>query len=216
MEKIEVTTDMEERILRSVSSKKEVSTETNKQQFLKWIRPAGIIAVCCAVVLGAMIIYPSFINNNRGNHQIQTPIDNSERNSTPPLSTSPIVNTKGVEEVKKAVPFKLLIPRKLPTGYKMDNSSVISGELAQIIYSDGSKTITYRAAKGVEDVSGDYTSYKESDVVKIGDIKVTLKGSNSSIYLATWIKDGCSYSLSFSTGIEKKAVMLIIESMEKA
>ncbi|WP_018670206.1 DUF4367 domain-containing protein, partial [Brevibacillus laterosporus] len=132
------------------------------------------------------------------------------------LVTSPIKNMKGVDEVKKAVPFELLVPGKLPTGYKLDNSSVISGKLAKIIYSDGSKKITYRVAKGAEDIIGDYTSYEETDVVKNGDIEATLKGSNSLINLATWIKDGCSYSLSFSRGIEKNAVILIIESMEKA
>ncbi|MCR8982412.1 DUF4367 domain-containing protein [Brevibacillus laterosporus] len=194
-----------------------------KQQYLKWIRPASTIAACCAVILGGMAIYPSLINNNGGIKQIQTSphADNGKGMSAQletdrVLVTSPIENMKGVEEVKKAVPFELLVPGKLPTGYKMDNSSVISGKLAKIIYSDGSKKITYRVAKGAEDISGDYTSYEETDVVKNGDIEVTLKGSNSLINLATWIKDGCSYSLSFSRGIEKNAVILIIESMEKA
>ncbi|MFB0832504.1 DUF4367 domain-containing protein [Brevibacillus laterosporus] len=223
MEKIEVTPQMEERILSNVSRKREASTVIKKQQYLKWIRPASTIAACCAVVLGAMAIYPSLINNNGGNKQIQTSshADNEKGMSAQPETnrvfvTSPIENMKGIDELKKAVPFELFVPGKLPTGYKLDNSSVISGKLAQIIYSDGSKKITYRVAKGAVDISGNYTSYEENDVEKIGDIEVTLKGSNSLINLATWIKDDCSYSLSFSRGIEKNAVILIIESMEKA
>ncbi|MBG9801655.1 hypothetical protein ABD72_18150, partial [Brevibacillus laterosporus] len=130
MEKIEVTPQMEERILSSVSRKREASTEIKKQQYLKWIRPASTIAACCAVVLGAMAIYPTLINNNGVNKQIQTSphADNEEGMSAQPetdrvLVTSPIKNMKGVDEVKKAVPFELLVPGKLPTGYKLDNSS---------------------------------------------------------------------------------------------
>lgn len=221
MGKIEVTPEMEERILRSVSSEKEASTEIKKQQYFKWIRTVSTIAACCAVILGAIFIYPSLINFNGGNQQVQPPLDKSKGISAQPdkqhvLGTNPIVDTKGIDDVKKAVPFELLVPGKLPARYKIGSSSVISGELAQIIYSDGSNTITYRAAKGAENVSGDYTTYEDSDVEKIGDIEVTLKGNNSLINLATWIKGGCSYSLSFSTGIEKKALVLIIDSMEKA
>ncbi|XOS94020.1 hypothetical protein ACLMAB_11950 [Brevibacillus laterosporus] len=146
MEKIEVTPQMEERILSNVSRKREASTVIKKQQYLKWIRPASTIAACCAVILGGMAIYPSLINNNGGIKQIQTSphADNGKGMSAQletdrVLVTSPIENMKGVEEVKKAVPFELLVPGKLPTGYKMDNSSVISGKLAKIIYSDGSK-----------------------------------------------------------------------------
>jgi hypothetical protein len=202
LEKIKVTSQMEERILRNVSSKKEQGEVIKKQPYLKWIKPVGTIAACFAIVIGIMSVYPTFMNNNGRNQQITHP--------------NPISNAKGVNELKKAVPFELFVPEKLPTEYKIDKTSVISGKLAQIIYSDGSNKITYRAAKGAEDISGDYISYEESDVVKIGDAEVTLKGSNTLINLATWIKDDCSYSLSFSTGIEKETVISIIESMKKA
>ncbi len=223
MEKIKVTSQMEERIVSNVSSKKEPSTEIKEQPWPKWIRPAGAIAACCAIVLGIMIIYPSYINSKWRNQPTQTPqlAGNSGGTAAQPggqqvLIPNPIANTKGVDELKKAVPFELLVPEKLPTGYKIVNTSVISGKLAQIIYSDGSNKITYRVAKGAKDISGDYTSYEESDVVKAGDTQVTLKGSKSLINLATWIKDNCSYSVSFSTGIEKDAVVSIIDSLKKA
>ena len=201
MEKITVTPQMEERILRNLSSKKETSTEI-KKNFIKWIRPASAIAVSCVIILGVMLIRPSFINSNQEKQHILIP--------------NPIENTKGVDELKKVVSFEILVPGKLPTGYRIDSTSVISGKLAQIIYSDGSNKITYRAAKGTEDISGDQTSYEESHVVKIGDTKVTLKGNKSMINLATWIKDDCTYSLSFSNGIENEVAVSIISSMKKA
>lgn len=139
--------------------------------------------------------------------------DNTESEVT---GGNPIVDTNGIEELKKSLPFQLMIPEKIPTGYKINSTSIISGELAQIIYSDGENQITYRAAKGSNDISGDNTSYPESDNTKMGDIMVKLDGSNSLVNLATWTKDGCSYSLTFSAGMAKKAVTSIIESVKRA
>lgn len=219
MDKITVTPQMEERILRNVSSNKELNVEIRKQPYLKYIGPAGTIAACFVIVLGLIIFQSGGLQRQRpgapgaSGNSGGTIVQPGEQQV---LIPNPIVNNKGIEELKKAVPFELFVPEKLPTGYKIDNTSVISGKLAQIIYSDGSNKITFRTAKGAEDISGDYTSYQESNVEKVGYSEVTLKGSNSLISLATWIKDDCSYSLSFSTGIEKGSAVSIIESMKKA
>ncbi|MFL0269198.1 DUF4367 domain-containing protein [Candidatus Clostridium radicumherbarum] len=221
MEKIKVSPQMEERILKNITSKNELNIETKKQQKYKWMRPFGI-AAGCAVVIGAIFIYPSIMNNNDVSQHIQRnqSANNSNGTNTKPggqvLIPYQIVNTEGIEELKKVVPFQLQIPGKLPTGYKIDKTSVISRELAQIIYTDGSNEIIYREAKGAKDISGDYRAYEESNVAGIGDAKVVFKGNKSMINLATWAKDGSSYSLSFSKGIEKEEVISIIKSMKKA
>lgn len=215
MEKITVTPQMEERILRNVLSKKESATETKKQPYPKWIKPVGTIAACFVIVIGAMAIRPMLMNNNRGNHQIQISRVPGNPGGQQVTHPNPIADIKGIDELKKTVAFELFVPQKLPNGYKIDNVSLISGKLVQIIYSDGSNNITYRVAKGHEDISGDYKSYEKSDSVKMGGSVITLKGGKSLINLATWIKDDCSYSLSFSTGIEKEVVVSIIENMKK-
>lgn len=222
MEKIKVSPQMEERILKNITSKNELNIETKKQQKYKWMRHLGIVAAGCAIVIGAIFFYPSIINNNDVSQHVQKnqSANNSNGTDTQPggqvLIPYQIVNTEGIEELKKVVPFQLQIPGKLPTGYKIDKTSVISRELAQIIYTDGSNEIIYREAKGAKDISGDYTAYEESNVAETQDAKVVLKGNKSMINLATWTKDGFSYSLSFSKGIEKEAVISIIKSMKKA
>lgn len=301
MDKIVVTPEAEERILRNISGKKEPGIVTKKQLNLKCIGYAGIAAACCAIIACAMFIYPSFINLNRGqqlpqavdstlktavgteNHHEQAPesVDSSaktavqsgkqqeqtqksvgnsgktgsqtdkhqehvpksagsssgttiqpgKQNDQPSasdssagetatqtedqlfLSCNPIVETKGVDELKKAVDFELLIPGKLPAGYKIDSTSVIVKKIAQIIYSEVNNKITYRVSKGSEDISGDNTSYDNSEVIKVNDTQVLLKGNNSSINLVTWIKNGCSYSLSFSMGADKTIVVSIVEGI---
>jgi len=87
--------------------------------------------------------------------------------------------------------------------------------MAQIIYSDGQNTITYRMAKGSDDISGDYTNYEESGSEIMGNIEVMLRGSSSLISLATWTKDDCSYALSFSAQVDKEEVDMIIDSIGK-
>lgn len=222
MEKIKVSPEMEERILKNITSKNELNIETIKRQKYKWMKPLGIVAAGCAIVIGAIFIYPSIINNNDVSKHIQK---NQSANYSNGTNTQPggqvlipyqIVNTNGIEELKKVVPFQLQIPGKLPTGYKIDKTSVISRELAQIIYTDGSNEIIYREAKGAKDISGDYTAYEESNVAETQDAKVVLKGNKSMINLVTWAKDGSSYSLSFSKGVEKETVISIIKSMKKA
>jgi hypothetical protein len=134
----------------------------------------------------------------------------------PVLVCNPMEEIKGVDELKKAVAFELFIPEKLPAGYKIDSTSVISKKIAQIIYTNGDDRITYRVSKGSEDISGDYTTYNEAEVIKVNDIEAALKGNNSLINLATWVKDGCAYALSLSPGIDKMTVVSIINSMKKA
>lgn len=210
MEKITVTPEMEERILKNLSNKTAYETEIKKQSYLKWIRPVSVIAACFVIVIGVMFTFPSLKNSIFGNPQSQTPQEGQI------LIPNPIVETDGVEELKKSVSFDLLVPGILPEGYKIESTSVISGKLAQIIYSNGSSSITFRAAKGDEDISGDYTSYEESHTAEIGGAMVTLKGSKSLVSLAVWTKDDCSYSLSFSAGVDKETAVNIIESIKKA
>jgi hypothetical protein len=273
IEKISVTPEIEDRILRNLSSKKNSAKEMKRQPHISWMRRAGFLAASCAIALCAFLLNPSIISsdwgkkpahNSEGNVvqsemprtqapesstnsggsttkpgglQTQAPVSSSNsggsttkpgglQTQAPVSSTnsgensgqaegSPFVNAKGIAELKKAVSFTLFIPKNLPSGYKIDDTSVITGEVAQIIYSDGSNKIIFRTARGSDDISGDYTSYEKSDVVRIGDTTATLKGNNLSINLVIWIKDGCSYSLTFSLGVEKDTAVSIIENMTK-
>lgn len=296
MGKITVSSQMEERIIRNLQNATESSTASQQRSYLRWIKPAGIVA-CCAAFLAAMVISPSFMKKSaeqpilsseltnipwetstqQGEERIQPPELASKPEETvtqqevqptpslelaskpeeigtqqeeqaapshelaskpeeagaqqgeqsaqlpglalgeqPVLSSSPMMIMKNIDELKKKLPFELLVPTKLPTGYKIEEASILSGKLAQVIYSNGSDTIGYRASKGTEDVSGDYSSYEASDALTVGDAKVTVKGGKSLIRLAIWNQNGCSYSLSFSAGVEKDAVVSIIKSMKKA
>lgn len=144
---------------------------------------------------------PSFTQDSQ--QQGQTAVNN------------PIVMVNDIASLKNMVSFELEVPIELPSGYNIENISVISGKLVQINYSNGNDKIIFRTASGTEDISGDYTAYETSEITNTGDLQINLKGNKSLINLAAWTQNGVSFSLSFSNGMEKEAVMSIIENMKK-
>ena len=95
------------------------------------------------------------------------------------------------------------LPQTLPAGFSESGAALIGGRLAQVEYTDGAATVSYRTAKGTDDVSGDYNSYSEQST----ENSVTLKGDGGQISLAVWKDDASSYALSFSPGVTKQAAL---------
>jgi hypothetical protein len=131
---------------------------------------------------------------------------------------NPIVQVKDISELKKAVTYQLLVPSEVPAGYEIESISVITGSMAQIIYNNKDSEddkIVYRTSSGTEDISGDYNTYETVDAIKVKAAEVTLKGSKTLVNLAIWSQDGCTFSLSFSIGANKEAVMSIVNSLNQ-
>lgn len=129
---------------------------------------------------------------------------------------NPLVDYNTVDEARKAVGFNFGVPSILPDGYKMGDIVVISNELAEIFYKNGENTILYRTAKGNTDISGNYTVYNKVKTITVASTDITIKGtSDNNINLATWTKDGVSYSLSFQQGVTQEALSAVIESIKQ-
>ena len=60
------------------------------------------------------------------------------------------------------------------------------GDLAQVQYRAGEDTVTCRKAPGQADISGDYQTYAQTEILEIGGIPVTVRGDGGLISLATW------------------------------
>ena len=72
---------------------------------------------------------------------------------------NPFVEYKTVDEAQKVLPFSAVVPSNVK-GYELENVSVMSNQMLQLIYKNGDKEITYRVEKGSDDISGDYNEYK--------------------------------------------------------
>ena len=109
----------------------------------------------------------------------------------------------------------------MPVGYNIKLVSTINKDILQVIYDYQSgedatrnqaagKGIVYRVANTKGDISGDYNNYKVTDTEKVNGTKVTFKGGNYMVYLATWITDGQSHSMYFERPVNRDMAKAIV------
>lgn len=127
---------------------------------------------------------------------------------------NPWTEYKSVDEAKKAVNFDAPIPTKVTDGYKLDYISTLDGELLQIVYKNAEdKQISYRTAKGSEDISGDYNVYKDTKTVKAGEVSVTLrKGDKTSS--AIWTNGGMTFAVYADGGLSDAEITDVIKNIK--
>lgn len=134
--------------------------------------------------------------------------------STSAVAEKDIYNNKEyktLDEAEKALNLKVDSLKTLPKSFNVESISVISNEIIQVEYNDGSNNITFRGGKGIDNISGDYNAYKVKSTVKVNGLNVNLEGNKSDEYnLASWEKDGISYSISAEKGIDEKTILGMI------
>lgn len=126
---------------------------------------------------------------------------------------NPLVEYKTVDEAKNTLSFDAPVPTFVPDGYKIDYVGTIAGETLQIFYKNGKNEIVFRAAKGSDDISGDYNVYKDTKTVSVNgtDAKYRENGETSG---AVWTKDGLTFSVYADTVISEKDASDIIASVK--
>ncbi len=116
---------------------------------------------------------------------------------------NPLVSYDSIEKAAKVLGFNPNTPSYVPAGFSQEDISVIAGEIAQVTYTDkDGNNISYRVAKGSEDISGDYNVYSINKEVQVNGAKVTLHG-NDKISSAVWTNDGYTYAVFMDKGIDE-------------
>ncbi len=127
---------------------------------------------------------------------------------------NPFVSYESLADVKEVLSFDPVVPSALPAGFEQSEITSTGSDFLQIVYADGSDNrIVYRMAKGSEDISGDYNTYKNNKEVKIGDLTVTMRG-NDNVSSAVWVDGGFAFSVSSDIEMEEAGVISMIESMK--
>lgn len=119
---------------------------------------------------------------------------------------SPITEYTSMEEAAAAACFDMTVP-ETADGYTDRMIQVFNANtedaMFEVIYRDGGEEsqniIHIRKAAGAEDISGDYNQYAESSTETVGEAEVTMKGADGKVHLATWTKDGYTYSIGVYT-----------------
>ena len=208
MGKIEVTDEMQSRILKNVENHFADKKSSHKKL---WYPVFGGVAAAAAM--------PMLIIRPWETHTITPVVPNPSIISEQP----PIMGQGGfgeeyssAEELSKAVGFDMFELNNLPFKAKETNYIAIDKDFAEINYSGDDNSLTYRKSVGTEDNSGDYNVYDYSGEIEINKIKVAVKGEAESLKLAFWTDGKYSYSISLDKAVsQKEMTAMVIEVIDK-
>lgn len=124
---------------------------------------------------------------------------------------NPLTEHETLADLAKTVGFDVTLPA-VDKAYKETAFIDISGTTADVRFADDEDTITFRKAKGSDDISGDNNTYKENKTIAVKDVSVSVKG-NDGINTATWQKDGFTYSFSSDKAMTQDALVKAIENL---
>ena len=123
---------------------------------------------------------------------------------------NPLTENETLKDLEKTVGFDITLPQfdeeYFYTYYD------ISKETADIRLMNCTKRMTFRKAKGTEDISGDYNTYSLNKTIKVKNTDVKVRG-NDGVNTATWQKDGFTYALSFETAVSEADLAKCIENL---
>lgn len=116
------------------------------------------------------------------------------------------------------------MPKLLPVGFNIQSVITLEKDILQVVYvyksgtepyynQAGGAYIIYRSSKLTGDISGDHKIHKVIETERVDGIKVTFKGSDKMVYLASWIKDGQNYSLDFYRPVTRDVAKAIIRNI---
>lgn len=135
--------------------------------------------------------------------------------SEPPVQiANPWVDCNSLAEAVKNAGFTMEAPESIE-GYGVTAYQNCQDEIIQVVYleSEGSdKEIVVRKGK-VDNIAGDYNDYAKSSETTVGAYKVTIKGNDDTVSLATWTADGYNYSVSVPQ-MSADEVISIIEQIK--
>ena len=208
MDKIVVTPEMQERILKNISEadlkkKRKIIPFRKAQKYLS-------IAACLAVLIIGGASFALW--NQRGVGQ------GNEEEPGVEATYGGIIEQENREALELAVGFSVPELANLP--FDVTETSYLSywNEMAEIEYCGEAQNIFFRKAaltqeSGDEDISGDYSVYEHEKQITIKGLQITIKGNGEKVSLAIWQDEAYSYSIMAADGITQGEMEQLIESI---
>ncbi len=149
------------------------------------------ITLCAIMTLS----FAGCSNNSSAKNNSQKPVISGDVGMP-----NPFVDCATIADAEKIAGFTVTVPEKMPEGYAQKLIQAVEKEMVQVFYENGEKKILIRKAKGSEDISGDYNEYKENSTATVGNLKVSTKGNDGKINVATWVDGEYTYSITANLG----------------
>ena len=137
---------------------------------------------------------------------------------------SPVHVFTTVEAASEYIGFRPHMPKLLPVGFNIQSVITLEKDILQVVYvyepgadpyynKAGGALIIYRSSKLTGDISGDHKIHKVIETERVDGTKVTFKGSDKMVYLASWMKDGQNHSLEFQHPVTRDMAKAIIRNI---
>lgn len=141
------------------------------------------------------------------------------------IMPSPVHVFTTVEAASEYIGFRPQMPKLLPVGFNIQSVITLEKDILQVVYvyepgidpyvnKAGGALIFYRTSTKLKgDISGDHKIHKVIETERVDGTKVTFKGSDKMVYLASWMKDGQNHSLEFQRPVTRDVAKAIIHNI---
>ena len=138
---------------------------------------------------------------------------------------SPVHVFTTVEAASEYIGFRPQMPKLLPVGFNIQSIITIEKDILQVVYvyepgidpyvnKAGGALIFYRTSTKLKgDISDDHKIHKVIETERVDGMKVTFKGSDKMVYLASWMKDGQNHSLDFYRPVTRDVAKAMIRNI---
>ena len=158
--------------------------------------------------------------------KVSSPLEMSVEAAVPGvIMPSPVHVFTSVEAASEYIGFRPQMPKLLPVGFNIQSIITIEKDILQVVYvyepgidpyvnKAGGALIFYRTSITLKgDISGDHKIHKVIETEGVDGTKVTFKGSDKMVYLASWMKDGQNHSLDFYRPVTRDVAKAIIRNI---
>ena len=157
--------------------------------------------------------------------RVSEPIEMSVEAAVPGVvMQSPVHVFTTVEEASEYIGFRPQMPKLLPVGFNIQSVITLEKDILQVVYvyepgaepyynKAGGALIIYRSSKLTGDISGDRKIHKVIETERVDGTKVTFKGSDKMVNLASWMKDGQNHSLDFYRPVTRDMAKAMIRNI---
>lgn len=126
---------------------------------------------------------------------------------------NPFTDCDTLADAAREAGFALTAPEEA-NGAADRRIRVMDGKMVEVIYYSGEdETARIRKAPGTEDISGDFNEYAQNDTIAVGEVEVTMRGSDDMVCLATWTVDGYTYAVSVANGISSGDMAALVSEI---
>ena len=158
--------------------------------------------------------------------RVSEPLEMSVEAAVPGVvMPSPVHVFTTVEAASEYIGFRPQMPKLLPVGFNIQSVITIEKDILQVVYvyepgidpyvnKAGGALIFYRTSTKLKgDISDDHKIHKVVETESVDGTKVTFKGSDKMVYLASWMKDGQNHSLDFYRPVTRDIAKAIIRNI---